>query len=474
MKICSIRIKGYQQFEDIFLDFTHPETGEPLDKICFIGRNGTGKSTILNLINNTLNQFHKTEGAHSNSFLANLSDPIGEAKILLVKLKLNNRFVYHFSSPYSNTLRATILKPEIESIGEDWLETISHEQWIPTIEWGNSIHQHFAIEGKELETLVEENLFHDNRSDLLIYSPAESGNNSYLSVSDVPQTNLNEALKLFQNFPFNHLVSDENVHEFWRLLIFLIKKRDSEREAYENNPENLNKTKKQLIQEFDAISPRILDGLAVLWNKILEKAGLEFDVDNAQNPIQLTENLHAYIRLKKTKQKIRYDQLSTGIRNFIFRIGHIYTLYFNREIKRGFLLVDEPENSLFPDFLFELMETYQEIVKDKNGENNTQFFVSTHNPIIAAQFEPHERIILEWNEDGYVEASKGHAPAGDDPNDVLEKDFKLTHLMGKKGQEMWAEYLQLRKQLRRTQEEEKKKDLISQINEIGTAYNFEE
>ena len=47
MKICKVYIKGFQQFEDLELDFTNPKTGEPLDKICFIGRNGTGKSTIL-------------------------------------------------------------------------------------------------------------------------------------------------------------------------------------------------------------------------------------------------------------------------------------------------------------------------------------------------------------------------------------------------------------------------------------------
>jgi len=50
MKIAWIRIKGFQQFEDTFIDFRHPESGKALDKICLIGRNGTGKSTILQLI----------------------------------------------------------------------------------------------------------------------------------------------------------------------------------------------------------------------------------------------------------------------------------------------------------------------------------------------------------------------------------------------------------------------------------------
>ena len=50
MKICKIYIKDFEQFQDIELDFTNPETGEPLDKICFIGSNGTGKSKLLHII----------------------------------------------------------------------------------------------------------------------------------------------------------------------------------------------------------------------------------------------------------------------------------------------------------------------------------------------------------------------------------------------------------------------------------------
>ncbi|MDF1546970.1 MAG: AAA family ATPase, partial [Bacteroidales bacterium] len=308
---------------------------------------------------------------------------------------------------------------------------------------------------------------------LIIYSLAESNENNNMQIKDVPETNLNNALVLFNEFPKKHTVSDQNAGEFWKILIYQIKKRENEREKFENKPQNLNKTKKQLIQEFDQQNPKILEKIADLWNKILDPAGLEFDLENASNPIQLNDNLKAYIRLKSTKERINYNQLSTGIRNFMFRLGHIYSLYFNREVKNGFLLIDEPENSLFPDFLIELVDTYLDIIKDKNDENNTQFFVSTHSPIIAAQFEPYERIILEWNEKGAVDAYKGEAPAGDDPNDILSKDFKMRNLMGKKGQQMWKEYVALRNKLIHTSDEKKKTELISKINKIGELYNFE-
>lgn len=127
---------------------------------------------------------------------------------------------------------------------------------------------------------------------------------------------------------------------------------------------------------------------------------------------------------------------------------------------------------LFPDFLYDLITTYQEVFIDKNGENNTQFFVSTHSPIIAAQFEPYERIILEWDKEGWVKAYKGNAPIGDDPNDILEKDFGIRNIMGKKGQEMWEEFLQLKEKLRRSTDEKEKDKLVDRITELGTAYNF--
>ncbi len=43
MKIAKIILKGFQQFENFQLDLSNPETGEPVEKICFIGPNATGK-----------------------------------------------------------------------------------------------------------------------------------------------------------------------------------------------------------------------------------------------------------------------------------------------------------------------------------------------------------------------------------------------------------------------------------------------
>ena len=463
MKIAKIRIKGFQQFKDIELDFTHPKTGEPLDKICFIGSNGTGKSTILNFIHGflfrrALHPFYTAlNPTEVPSFTSNVSYKID--------IIMANNEKYSWVHPKGN-IRRDIVFTEKEY--NDWSKDnnpLDNEYTLDSVD---------NLNKPDTDELFNSFKLNSNSSDLIINIPSETKENRYVQINDVPITNLNESIGLINNFPLIHEVSSEKIEDFWKVLIALIKKRENERIAFETASQNIDKSKRQLIEEFDKIYPEIMDKLSEIWNKILAKANLELDTEGVRNPIQLTDNLYAYIRTKDTKERISYNRLSTGIRNFIFKIGHIYSLYFNREIKRGFLLIDEPENSLYPDFLFDLMEIYDEIVKDKNGENNTQMFFATHNPIVAAQFEPHERIILEWHSDGSVKAHKGTAPAGDDPNDLLEYDFALKNLMGKKGREMWDKYVDLKKKLIRTQGTNEKIALAEQISKIGNAYNFSE
>ncbi|WP_155297360.1 hypothetical protein [Spirosoma aerolatum] len=51
MKITGIDIGEYHQFKNIKFDFTypadHPKAGQPLEKVCFIGQSGTGKTTLF-------------------------------------------------------------------------------------------------------------------------------------------------------------------------------------------------------------------------------------------------------------------------------------------------------------------------------------------------------------------------------------------------------------------------------------------
>ena len=468
MKICKVYIKGFQQFEDLELDFTNPKTGEPLDKICFIGRNGTGKSTILKYLYQIIHNIG-----------LEIFTPL---PFLLTKIKVQDNYFYTlhlkgdflYAPPSQNRYgKVLVFHSEIDTENKDWMLDFDTIRDKKTFDLKLVRYAKYLLNLDEVTKFNQSINLNSSLSNLIIFSPAESLQNQYLNINDVPEANLNDSLALYKAFGLTHIVSNAKINEFWTLLIYLIKKRENDFREYESQEENQNKTVKTVKEEFDRVNPKILNKLSEIWNKILNRAGLEFDVANASNPVQLTDNLKAYIVNKSTKKTIPYNALSTGIRNYIFRIGHIYSLYFNREVKRGFLLLDEPENSLYPDFLFDWMETFLEIIKDKNGENNTQVFISTHNPIIAAQFEPYERIILEWDENAHVISRKGKSPVGDDPNDILTNDFELKNLMGKEGLAMWDHYVDLKKKLRHAISKEDKEKIISEMNRIGSDYNFD-
>lgn len=433
MKICKLYIKDYQQFKDFELDLTypkgHPKAGEPLEKVCLIGSNGTGKTTLLKSI-------------YTSTPLKDIAFPQLSTNSITT-YKFNNSYYYYVK--LITAQKYLLFDERINSI-ENWQEKIMSSN-----KRLNLFYNHYGVQDRLI-------------SDMLINIPAEGDTNTYSD--DFQNATLNDSLKLFDNFPSYHQISPDTLKSFWQLLIYQIKKRENDFRDFQNKEENLDKTIRQVRDEFDAIQPKILAKIAVLWDKILGKAGLEFDVEGASNPIQLNDNLLAYIRLKSTKERIPYNQLSTGIRNFIFRLGHIFTLYFGRDIQRGFLLLDEPENSLHPDFLYDLIDIYTGIIQ------NTQFITATHSPIIAAQFEPYERFVLEFNEEGYVTVRRGTTPAGDDPNDILKNDFQVRSLLGSKGVEKWERYLELKSLIENESDKSKKMTFLEEFMAIGNAYNF--
>lgn len=451
-QVCRIILRGYQQFVATDLDFTHPETGEPSNRICLIGKNGTGKSTVLRVISDQLG--------------SGFRGPVAFGAVCAFELQLASRRVVLVRSGVGLIGQHTALFRADLNSRRGWADEMA------AAPDGVGALAEFRLEPDDEAALLAELALRSGGEDLLIDARCESSNNSALGISDVPKTSVSDALGLFKEFPFFHEVSNQTVSQMWRVLVFLLKKRDNDREVFENLPENLSKTKRQLIDEFDAVHPKPLHELALVWNRILGQAGLELDETGANNPIQLNDNLHAYIRLIESKERIPYNKLSTGMRDFLFRLGHIHLLFLNGRVQRGFLLVDEPENSLFPDFLYNLIDDYAKVVQGPGANETTQMFFATHSPIIAAQFEPWARIFLDWDGAGKVVARKGHAPIGDDPNDLLTKDFELPNLMGKEGLVKWLEYLELRKRIRRASDPLEKEALLEQAMALATSYDF--
>jgi predicted ATP-dependent endonuclease of OLD family len=451
MKITEIRLKNYCQFENFQLSLLHPETQQPLDKVCLIGANGTGKSTILSLIANFL---------YSQSVCPlTLSAWTDQTMFgLRVQSASDNGYIVWTPTFGQFYVPQRDLDSDLwKSLWQTGSDVRGLLQSLEGIRCLNEFVSYFHQIREKISLL-------SNGHDLAIYAPPDG---SHRLTGEIPQTNVSNALGLFTGMPAYHQVSDDDVVGFWNVLIYQIKKRESEKLAFWEAPETQQKEVAQARKIFEDEHPEILTELAKQWNLILERAGLEFDLENAKIPVQLNENLLAYIRSRYTpNQPIPYNQLSTGIRNLIFRLGHIYSLYFNRQIDRGFLLIDEPELSLFPDLLYDIIDRYLSIIQ------NTQMFVATHSPIIAGQFEPYERIVLEFDERGFVSPHVGISPAGDDPNDLLVNDFGVRSLYGHKGIEQWNRFLELRQLIHDTADAAQKKAWLDEYMKIGNAYNF--
>ncbi len=190
-----------------------------------------------------------------------------------------------------------------------------------------------------------------------------------------------------------------------------------------------------------------------MFNPLLEKLNLEVDLVNTEYSIP--------IKNKKTDEIFPIQNTSTGTKGLLLSFLPLFKLY----TKDSIILMDEPERSLYPDMQMDLMEHYQRLAPE------AQFIVATHSPFIAASFEPEERFILSFNKEGKVVVDPGKSPIGDDPNDILYKDFNIDYI-NKEGKEAYKEYLELKQKIYFEEDVVEKQKLIKKSEKLGDLYNF--
>jgi len=427
MKICQIVIKKSIQFQDCVIDLTypqdHPKAGQPLEKVCFIGQNGTGKTRLLELIGELFDNYSLKSSKNTTGFFE-IQYQINEKNYKIEKKK-----------------------------GSIYLD--------------NEIFNHcFAV-------FVSENLY----ADFFLYKKLDTQQANHKNRTQiydiykqnfVPSANLNESLSFSEHIKSYVVMQEKTINEFWSSLIYLIKHRENNFAEFHNANENY--TLKQAKELFNKDNPSILEKIAQLWDRILEPLGLYFDIETAKVPIQLTENLAVFIKDKKNKQNVPFHLLSSGIQNFIFKLGYLFTLHFYNQDKNSLVLVDEPEDSLHPKFLYGLIDLYKEIT----GGEKSQLFVATHSELIAAQFEPYERIILDFDPDkiGEVIIRKGVAPKGQNAADLLMNDFGTTFYQHEDAEKAFEHFLELKNLIRNTENEAEKLKYAEEAENLAFKYKF--
>jgi predicted ATPase len=428
MKVSRIEIKDFQQFKNFELDLTypegHPKAGEPLDKVCFIGQSGTGKTTILRTISqlislsNEINLLGKDEFNETNLTRRLEYQVFGnENKGFVVSYKdLDTEVFYHQSNfdwrkePFRSLFKKNKLiffETGLENHDKMLLNPITIQ--IPAIHTKGDIDLriHETLEQYQKEITIKSNQhFEDEKfSFLLFYS-------CYLYDIAIKD-------KLME---LTKTSSVSNFEEFtkWKIA----------------NP-----------------NPRAI--ISEKLNPILSKFNLKVDGDFTNNGALKITTLQG--------KNIEIPWGSTGTRQILLSVIPLFFMETTNKI----ILFDEPERSLFPDIQRTLINYYTELAPE------AQFFFATHSPIIASQFEPCERFILSFDEEtGFVKAQNGIAPEGDDPNDLLSKDFGMRNLMGEKGMAAWERFVELRMLIREEKESTKKENLMKEYLTLQSDYNF--
>ena len=434
MKISKLHIDTFRHLENLDFDFTYPinykdksKAGKPLDKICFIGQSATGKTGLLELIHNNIHFIQVSETINNTHYrgLPDSSiklDGILEIDVNNSLLKLDNHQITYQNQVYKFGNASGTVNPLIPYTEQKYI------------------------------FYFKANIISDSNINIFTKNPVDLVE-EYNELSNVKLENLLYRVD-------NPTVFDQEVDKkiwFGLLSEILDYRKNFTQKMSELIHRGLLADTRKLGSEFSKWqkeNPNELEDFAKKFNPILEKLNLEVDLVNTEYSIP--------IKNKKTDEVIPIQNTSTGTKGLLLSFLPLFRL----QTKDSIILMDEPERSLYPDMQMDLMDHYQNLAPE------AQFIVATHSPFIAASFEPEERFILYFNEEGKVAVRRGESPIGDDPNDMLKNDFGLEFLMNKKGLAAFERFKSLKKQIASEVNESVKDNLLTEILELANDYKF--
>jgi len=450
MKLTELHIRDYNQFEDFKLDLTYPEghskAGQALDKVCFIGQSGTGKTSLIELL---------IESVLLTAKLSNYTFHKQQNNAYSINLTKNNRRLYSthkLSLRYNNSIELSLEQ------NENYEKQDSNEN--------NEIP--FFIKFDNVTPDILE--FFQNTFNIIGF-PCDS--NSYVE---------NISRDFLKIFPIA-LTEDSNLKTTWALINkSIIEDRELEiKKSLEiskalQNPKLTNEDILKVREEFfnwrrNSPNP-IVDLAENFLDKILNRFNLKV---KTELDFERKEDIETIKIQTRQGEDIPFEGLSTGTKQVILTALPLYGL----KPEKAIILFDEPERSLYPDIQKEIVDFYTSMAKD------SQFFFATHSPMIASSFEPWEIVELKFNEKGKVyqeQYYKGEKHVDNyiiNPQyltwtGILQKVFDLEQESNPLRDRQLIELATLESQLKRdTLSLEKKKEIFEKYQKLATLLNWE-
>lgn len=332
MKIKKIRLENHPVLKNLELDFTD-ENGSPIDTIILAGENGTGKTSILEIIYElTSLNFHSTITNEKRIFEIELKSE--ELEII----SKNTNYTHFTQNGFLNgNFTITLSLNESSSVANiivDFKDSMGNEATMP---------------GQIFQQNNTRNILN------FIYSDVEI-NYSSPHIINVTSKELDQRNQ--QSFKSNGNLAAE----IKQLLIDIQSQDAHDFSSWGKrnlgsviDESQMDKRIKRFTKAFDTIFPS---------KKFL-------GIENLNNRKEVFFEENGY--------KMPIEKLSSGEKQIVFRGGFFLK---DKLINQGaIMLIDEPEISLHPKWQLQILDFYKNIINSET-ENQSQIFITTHSPFI--------------------------------------------------------------------------------------------
>lgn len=369
MRISRVKIENVQQFKDFEVELTYPKghvkEGQPLDKVCFIGQSGTGKTTLLNLLKE-ISSINPT----SSGYRMETRYAYTEKSELRVDYQVEDlRYSAVASNVVSGDFGFALERPLVK-------------------------HGDFSYKGNKLN-VDSLNFTALHQLDRSLYNRIVSNK---VSLINFPLGFRYDKTTNAEGEQYRSVIDygKQSIWDLWYEMIEALELQKNELTAKvleALNAKNGERERKMLeVDEWRRENPNMLTQIGEeCLNKVLKKFYLEV-YDDLTNEKVLNQFRFVPLRHTKTGDLIPYSLLNSASHN----VALIATALFFYKPKGAVILIDEVENSLYPDVQEEIASDYINIAPDN------QYFFSTHSPLVASSFEPWEIIELKFDEDGNI------------------------------------------------------------------------
>lgn len=334
-RISKLRIVNSGPIDDILIDFTNSATGEPLNSCLIAGANGSGKTTVCELLYETMGLF-----ALCNTNVNSIHKKVEYVQLDLIITEENE--ITNLSIFYGNRPNNVII--EKEYLGFDF-QTGKDERSEKARQLHRRTHDiEDAIVNCPLE--INKEAFVEKNIPILIYLPY------YRILEQIPDE--------------DRSIHNENIHSKLTYKYSNTKKFKGSFESYLIWLEYSRK------EEFDSI----IGYLNLLFDK--------------QKSFATNRNIPAVEVILNSGTKHRIHELSSGEQNILIMLSEIR----RRLDRKGcIILIDEIENSLHPAMQNLLLNG----IKILQDNTDSQFIFTTHSEELFKRFDAqHTRILTAF------------------------------------------------------------------------------